>query len=143
MPIFDLGGLGYTRSIIDSFCELTTKKTEKEVYIMVGPTLVKVLVEATQNESFGKANMFCRVLEIDGQEVPLQEQEQRSANIRRFNNAVPTQEEQMNLLFETLGKYKIQGRPALVSDDYARSHIRMLEMKKRLATKGREAESCS
>lgn len=138
-----LGGLGYGRAIIEDIREWTTKRTEKKIYIMVGSTLVKVLIEATMNESFGKANMFCKVLEIDGRELAIKEQEEKSVSIRRFNNVVPTQQEQVNLLLETLGKHNIHGRPALVSDDYARGHIRMLEMKRRLATRGKEAESCS
>ena len=75
--LLGLGDLGYGKSIIEDICEWTTKRTEKKIYVMVGPTLVKVIVEATMNESFGKANMFCQILEIDGQEVSTKEQEEK------------------------------------------------------------------
>ena len=145
----DFLGLGYLGSAIDrsilDIREWTTKKTKKTMYLIVGSCLAKVMIEATMNEAYGRAGMSCKVLEIDGKTIPRDDQEKERAVIHLVND-VPTPQEQINLVLEALGNFKLYGRPAAVSDDYARGHLRALEMKVRIGTKTRqekEAAQCS
>lgn len=132
-------GSVFEKSILD-IREWSTKRAEKTVYLMAKTTLVRVLIEATLNENFGEAGMSCKVIEINGELIPPKEQEEKKAAIKLFD-VVPTPGEQMNLLLEALSNFQIYHKPAMVSDDYAKNYIRVLEMEKRLAVKRGKEEA--
>ena len=110
----------------------STERMEKEIYLLVGPTLVKMKLEALKREGMNSYMGFkMLMLEIDGFPVPPKDQKETAESFESRNHA-PSTEEQQALLRSTLENFGIRGKISQVTESYVLGHLKVLKLRERV-----------
>ena len=109
-----------------------TERLEKEIYLLVGCTLVKVKLEALKREGFSEyAGFRCNILEIDGVPVSLKDREDSAESFGSRDHA-PDAKEQQDVLGRALENLGICGKIAQVTESYVLGHLKVLKLRQRV-----------
>mgnify|MGYP001580559643 CR=1 FL=1 len=127
--------------IEDIVKDVMTQRVTREIHVLCGDTLAKVMLEATkwrypdisrlgaqtQKTEYG---LTCTVCEINGELLPPAMQTRSEERIHR--SGVPTGEAQVHTLQRALRALGIEGTPVQVTPKYLEGHARLMELKRRI-----------
>lgn len=122
------GLFGNAPNFLDLF---KTETAEKELYLVAGPALVKIKLTAEKNESRGVSAISCTVTEIEGTEVPPEQQRERAERVRTHGRP-PTEQEQMEALAKALQRWEFYDPPRRVSQSYVEGHLKAARLRQRI-----------
>ena len=129
-----------------SYFDFTSKKEEKELYLLCGvpkgaerslhgddcsggmPILIKVqcIAEVTPEGRYAYYLFSCTVVEIDG--VLVAEKERQVCRVERSSPIVA--ESQIIILREAMEQAKIHGTPIWVNEGYIQGHLRLMRLRR-------------
>lgn len=114
----------------DIFSLFRREEKNKTINLLVGDTVVKIQLIAVKDDYNEIGTISCKVLEINGDPVSQEEQDEK---MKKLNlEEAPTLQQQKKLLLDTLEKFGLFGNPLVVSDDYVRGHLRVRRINARL-----------
>lgn len=133
MPVFF--DLSHLEESIRREKEESTKKLNRDFYVLVDSKVAKMRIEMEKVESFEfekSASLKCFVVEIDGSAVFPEESLKLSEEINVDGSTQISQEEGIEIMEKTLGNFNLDGPVKFVSDELAQGQIKINFLRKRI-----------
>lgn len=113
--------------------EESTQRLDKDFFLLMSGVLVKIKLSGLRRDFLDRyARCEYRVIEIDGRAVSTKEQEEKMEYCES-RDAMPTVQDQYEIVLKTLNNFGLYGRPMQVTGEYALGHLRAASLRQRLA----------